>query len=56
MNTTATPAERKVLVLVLTTLMIAGMVFAFASAITATDAEAGSRIGTSSGSRESTGE
>jgi hypothetical protein len=52
MHTTA--ATRKVAVLVLTALMIAAMVFAFASALTATDAEAGTRIGTSLGQREST--
>jgi hypothetical protein len=51
MQTTAT---RKVALLVLTALMIAATVFAFASAITATDADAGTRIGSSSGSREST--
>jgi hypothetical protein len=52
MHTTA--ATRKVAVLVLTALMIAAMVFAFASAITATDAEARTHIGTSLGQREST--
>ncbi len=49
-----TATTREVAVLVLTALMIAAMVFAFASAITATDAEAGTRVGTSPGSREST--
>ena len=52
MQNTAT--TRKVVLLLLTALMITAMVFAFASAITATDAEAGSRIATSSGTREST--
>jgi hypothetical protein len=51
---TTTATTRKLAVLVLTALMIAAMVFAFASAIIATDAEAGSRVGTSPGSREST--
>ena len=51
---TTTATTRKVAVLVLTALMITAMVFAFASAITATDAEAGSRVGTSPGTREST--
>ena len=51
MQTTST---RKVAVLVLTALMIVAMVFAFASAITATDAHAGSRVGTSPTTREST--
>ncbi len=52
MNTTAT--RRKVLVLVLYALMLTATVFAFASAITATDAHAGSRVGSSPGTREST--
>ncbi len=51
MQTTAT---YKVAVLVLTTLMMAATVFAFASAITATDAEAGVRVASSPTSREST--
>ncbi len=46
--------RRKVAALVLTTLMFTATVFAGASAITATDADAGTRIGTSSGTREST--
>ncbi len=49
-----TATTQKVAVLLLTTLMIAAMVFALASAITATDAEAGTRIGTAPGQREST--
>ena len=52
MQNTAT--TRKVVVLVLTALMITAMVFAFASAITATDAEAGVRVGSSPTTREST--
>ena len=51
MQTTAT---RRVAVLVLTVLMMAATLFGFASAITATDADAGTRIGSSSGTREST--
>jgi multisubunit Na+/H+ antiporter MnhC subunit len=51
MQTTAT---YKVAVLVLTALVITTMVFAFACAITATDAEAGTRVGSSPGTREST--
>ena len=51
MQTTAT---RKVAVFVLTALMMAATVFGFASAIAATDADAGVRVGTSPGSREST--
>ena len=49
-----TATTRKVAVLLLTTLILAAMVFAFASAITSTDAEAGTRVGTSPGPREST--
>ncbi len=52
MQTTAT--IHRVAVLVLTALMITTMVFAFACAITADDAEAGTRVGTAPGSREST--
>ena len=51
MQTTAT---RRVAVLVLTVLMMAATLFGFASAFTATDADAGTRIGSSSGTREST--
>jgi predicted DNA repair protein MutK len=51
MHTTVT---RRVAVLVLTALMIAATVFGFASAIAATDADAGTRVDTSSGTREST--
>ena len=47
-------ATRKVAVLVLTALMIATTVFGVAPAITDTDEQAGSRVATSSGSREST--
>jgi hypothetical protein len=49
-----TATTRKVAVLLLTTLILAAMVFAFASAITATDADAGVRVGTSPTTREST--
>lgn len=49
-----TATTRKAAVLVLTALMIAAMVFAFASAITATDAEARTRVGTSPEQREPT--
>ncbi len=52
MQTTAT--RKKVAVLVLTALMMVATVFGFASALTATDADAGTRIGSSSGTREST--
>jgi hypothetical protein len=52
MQTTST--TQRVTVLVLTVLMLAAMVFAFASAITADDAEAGVRVGTSPTTREST--
>ncbi len=47
---------RKVLVLVLTALILGAVVFAGAAAITATagDEQAGTRIGSSSGTREST--
>ncbi len=50
MHTTYT---RKVAVLVLTALMMAATVFGFAAAIAATDADAGTRVGTAPGSRES---
>jgi hypothetical protein len=49
-----TATTRKVAVLVLTAVVIAAMVFPFASAVTSTDAEAGTRVGTSPGPREST--
>ena len=49
-----TTAARRVAVLVLTVLMIAASLVIVASTITATDADAGSRVATSSGSREST--
>jgi hypothetical protein len=49
-----TTVMRRVAVLVLTVLMMAATVFGFASAIAATDADAGTRVGTSPGSREST--
>jgi hypothetical protein len=49
-----TATTREVAVLLLTALMIAAMVFAFASAIIPTVAEAGTRVGTSPGQREST--
>ena len=52
MQTTAT--TRRVAALLLTVLMIAATVFAFASAITADDAHAGSRIASAPGSRDST--
>ncbi len=51
---TTTATTRKVAILLLTALMTIAMVFAFASAITATDAEAGVRVASSPGSREST--
>ena len=51
MQTTAT---RRVAALVLIALMIAATMFAFASAFTATDEQAGTRIASFSGSREST--
>lgn len=51
MQTTAT---RRVAVLVLTVLMMASTVFGFASAITATDADAGTNVASSPGTREST--
>jgi hypothetical protein len=51
MQTTVT---RRVAVLVLTALMMASTVFGFASAIAATDADAGVRVGTAPGSREPT--
>ena len=49
-----TTAPRRAEVLVLTALMFASMVFGFASAIAPTGADAGTRIGSSSGTREST--
>jgi hypothetical protein len=52
-TTTATPT-RKVAALLLTALIIAAMVFAFASAIAADDAHAGTRVGSAPGSRDST--
>ncbi len=55
MHTTPTTTRKvNVAVLVLTALMITAMVFAFASAITATDAHAGSRVATAPGTGEST--
>jgi hypothetical protein len=54
MQTTATTRNVRVAVLVLTALMIAATVFTFASAITATDAHAGVRVGSSPTTREST--
>ncbi len=47
-------ATRKVAVLVLAALMLAATVFGVAPAITDTDEQAGSRVASSSGSREST--
>ena len=52
MHTTA--ATREVAVLVLTALMMVATVFGFVSAITATDADAGTRVGTDPTSRDST--
>ncbi len=51
MQTTAT---RKVAVLVLTVLMLAATMFGFACAIAPTDADAGTRVGSSPTTREST--
>jgi hypothetical protein len=45
---------RRVAALILIVLMLAATVFAFASVITAEDAEAGTRVGTAPGTREST--
>ncbi len=52
MQTTAT--RKKVAVLVLTVLILAATVFAFTSAVAATDADAGTRVGSSPTTREST--
>ena len=54
MQTTTATTTRKVAALLLTTLIVAASVFAFACATAADGAEAGTRIGSSSGSREST--
>jgi hypothetical protein len=54
MQTTTATTTRRVAALVLTALMIASTAFAFASAITADDAQAGTRVGSSPGSRDST--
>ena len=52
MRITATTRTVRVAVLVLTAVMTAATVFAFASAITATDAQAGVRVGSSPTTRD----